>query len=304
MPGGHAVIEIMRLRWFRERWRFSGAIVLVIAIGAMSIVGDRVGADPISPTVGGAAIFASPSTGLIDGQVISVTGTGYPASAYVAIIQCHHGSITSSGCDMSTLGYFTAGTDGSISTTTIARSNISTADGSFDCSAPDSCHLGVGVVPDGNPSAIAPIEVASFSFDLPTMHASSDLTCSSPYRAYSHRLTSDPVNQTPPGISGDVQPFTSAGATIDVVRSGAAVELTVTLDGTTRRFTTAPYELGGNEDRTPSGARTPFGRIDIVRSSGGAVFVTLSQAASGAYTQVGWRFDDPCDSSIASNFTG
>lgn len=289
---------------FRGRRRFAVAVALVVAMGAMLIAGDLAGAGPISPTVGGAAIVASPSTGLIDGQTISVTGTGFPASAYVAIIQCHEGSITSSGCDMRTLGYFTAGTDGSIATATMVRSNISTADGSFDCSAPDSCHLGVGVVPDGNPSAIAPIQVAPFSLTLPTMPASSDLSCSSPYRPYSHRLTSDPVNQTPPGISGDVRPFTETGATIDAVRSGTAVELTVTLDGTTRKFTTAPYELGGNYDRTPFGARTPLGRIDIVRSPSGAVYVTLSQAASGAYTQVGWRFDDPCDSLIASNFTG
>ena len=298
------MIELSR-RWiFRGRRRFAVAIALVVAMGAMLIAGDLAGAGPISPTVGGAAIVASPSTGLIDGQTIAVTGTGFPASAYVAIIQCHEGSVTSSGCDMRTLGYFTAGTDGSIATATMVRSNISTADGSFDCSAPEACHLGVGVVPDGNPSATAPIQVAPFSLTLPTMSDPSDLSCSSPYRAYSHRLTSDPVNQTPPGISGEVRPFTETGATIDAVRSGAAVELTVTLDGTTRKFTTAPYELGGNYDRTPSGARTPLGRIDIVRSPSGAVYVTLSQAASGAYTQVGWRFDDPCDSLIASNFAG
>jgi len=266
------------------------------------MVGDLVRADPISPAAGGAAIVASPSTGLIDRQTISVTGSGYPASAYVAIIQCHHASVTSSGCDMSTLGYFTARSDGSISTATMVRSTISTADGSFDCSAPDSCHLGVGVVPDGNPSAIASIQVAPFT--PPTMPDQNDSSCSGPYHAYSHRLSSDPINQTPPGISGDVRPFTETGATIDAVRSGTAVELTVTLDGTTRTFATAPYELGGNYDRTPSGAKTPLGRIDIVHSPSGAVFVTLSQAASGAYTQVGRRFDDPCDSLMASSFTG
>jgi hypothetical protein len=286
----------------RDPRRVAGAIALVVATGAMSMVGDLVRAEPISPTAGGAAIVASPSTGLIDRQTISVTGSGYPASAYVAIIQCHHASVTSSGCDMSTLGYFTAGSDGSISTATMVRSNISTADGSFDCSAPDSCHLGVGVVPDGSPSAIASIEVASFTPS--TAPNPNDSSCSGPYRAYSHRLSSDPIIQTPPGISGDVRPFTETGATVDVIGSGAAVELTVTLDGTTRTFTTAPYELGGNYDRTPSGARTPLGRIDIVRSSSGAVFVTLSQAASGAYTQVGWRFDKPCDSLIASSFAG
>ena len=144
---------------------------------------------------------------------------------------------------------------------------------------------------------------------ITTVATGSEPTCKSPYAAVGYFLGAVGVPDLPPSVTGDVRPYSEAGATVSVVADGNALLLTVTLNGTTREFTTAPHQLGGDYNRTPGPSDTGYGVVDIVTNTNGATYVVLVQNNSGAYTRVGWRFDDPCFSAAVAvatepSFTG
>ena len=50
-------------------------------------------------------VTVSPSTGLVDLQKVTLTGSGFTANAQVASAQCRPGAIGESDCDLSTVVY-------------------------------------------------------------------------------------------------------------------------------------------------------------------------------------------------------
>jgi len=64
-----------------------------------------------SSVCGPPALTANPSTGLADGQTITVTGSGFTPFVGVGMVECQEGATGPSGCDLSTLRE--VGTDGS-----------------------------------------------------------------------------------------------------------------------------------------------------------------------------------------------
>ncbi|MBK7167149.1 MAG: hypothetical protein IPH81_18295 [Candidatus Microthrix sp.] len=46
----------------------------------------------------GGTITVTPATGLVDGQVVTVTGTGLPPGTELEIFQCRAGAVDESGC--------------------------------------------------------------------------------------------------------------------------------------------------------------------------------------------------------------
>jgi hypothetical protein len=279
-----------------------GAALGALLLAAGMTLSGTASAGPSSPQV-----VLTPSTGLVDRQEITVSGTGFPASVQVAVIQCRNGPAGETGCDISTLRYAGVAADGSFSTPFAVRQALVTGSGPVDCSTPNVCQVGAGVTPVGSPFANTPLEVAAFV--PPSIPPGTEPTCASPYAAVGYFLGAVGVPELPPGVTGDVRPYPEVGATVAVVPDGGALLLTVTLDGITRQFTTAPHALGGDYNRTPGASDTGYGKVSIVYNPSGAVYVVLAQNNSGAYTRIGWRFDDPCvgvAAAVASDptFTG
>ncbi|MEU4877623.1 enediyne antibiotic chromoprotein [Streptomyces sp. NPDC021608] len=64
-----------------------------------------------SPASAAAAVTASPSSGLTDGQTVTVTGTGFPAGSQVAVSQCRESTTCTDALTRATVaadGSFTA----------------------------------------------------------------------------------------------------------------------------------------------------------------------------------------------------
>ncbi|MER6788107.1 enediyne antibiotic chromoprotein [Streptomyces sp. NPDC000658] len=57
-----------------------------------------------SPASAAAAVTASPSGGLTDGQTVTVTGTGFPAGSQVAVSQCRESTTCTDALTKATVG--------------------------------------------------------------------------------------------------------------------------------------------------------------------------------------------------------
>ena len=81
--------------------------------------------DPNLPPAPPPSFVVAPTFELVDGQVLTVHGTGFSPDAQVAMVQCRAGADDSTGqaCDLSkTLRFVTANDDGAFDTTfTVSR---------------------------------------------------------------------------------------------------------------------------------------------------------------------------------------
>lgn len=107
-------------------------------------------------------VTATPTTGLVDGDIVDVVGTGLPPSASVSICQAPASSATS--CDNPVTGE-TDTTGGFSASTTVRRFVALTPEKSSDCAAPtSSCVLRVAV--DGGTVAQLPLAFAPQSHPI------------------------------------------------------------------------------------------------------------------------------------------
>jgi hypothetical protein len=98
----------------------------------------------------GAAVLpvvkVSPSTGLVDLQKVTVTGSGFNANAGVATIECPTGTVNFTTCDLSTLVIVSADKHGAFTVTRYVRrlitADLTTTGKTIDCAAPAGCVLG------------------------------------------------------------------------------------------------------------------------------------------------------------------
>src|SRR5437016_12758771 len=72
------------------------APLAVVAALAMTLIW----AAPASAAVG---LTVTPNTNLVDFQTVSVTGTGFPATTGVGLLECQTGAFDLSACDLNTL---------------------------------------------------------------------------------------------------------------------------------------------------------------------------------------------------------
>ena len=61
---------------------------------AVALLGGLLAVVPAAPAAAASAITVTPSTNLVQGQTVSVSGTGYPANSTVGIIECGAGAQT------------------------------------------------------------------------------------------------------------------------------------------------------------------------------------------------------------------
>jgi hypothetical protein len=97
-------------------WRTSLSLIALSAVTVL-VVG---GVMPMEAGASSPTLQAQPSTNVADGQVISVSGSGFSPSATIAVIECQSSATSETGCDLSTYELVTASSTGSFSTPFIA----------------------------------------------------------------------------------------------------------------------------------------------------------------------------------------
>jgi hypothetical protein len=106
--------------------------------------------DPDAPPPPGPTVTVTPATGLVDGQMVTVEGTGFPRGTTVSVIQCRAGATDLDGCDPTSLHPAPVGPDRSFRTPFAVRRTLQTASGAVDCSVPGACFVGAGALPGGH----------------------------------------------------------------------------------------------------------------------------------------------------------
>lgn len=94
----------------------------------------------------GPSITVTPSTGLVDGQTVTVSGAGFHFEGpnLVAIGECAvtAQTPTQNDCDLSTVSTYVVSTDDFVETYTVSRHITTSNEGVIDCAVPNSCALG------------------------------------------------------------------------------------------------------------------------------------------------------------------
>jgi hypothetical protein len=119
---------------------------------------DIVGTAEVTP-LGFSKVEVSQSTGLTDGSVITVTGSGFTPGSALGVGQCLAGATTTSECNSSNAVYVTASWTGSFSVRMTLRNPIYVFGFSVPCSATYPCIVGAAESSDvAGTAARAPIE--------------------------------------------------------------------------------------------------------------------------------------------------
>ena len=85
-------------------------------------------------------VSVSPATGLVDGQTVTVTGSGYGASASVGILQCPADATAPDLCDGRTADSFSTDASGGFTRAAVVYRVITDAHGvATDCAEAGAC---------------------------------------------------------------------------------------------------------------------------------------------------------------------
>jgi hypothetical protein len=117
------------------------AIALLLLAASQAIAPDRAGAQEAP------SITVTPSTELVEGQILSVSGTGFLPSTTVYVVPCPAAVINGIDCDLNVLTSTQTDATGAFTTTYVARrfivGNVGGVPTELDC-ATDACMLGAG----------------------------------------------------------------------------------------------------------------------------------------------------------------
>jgi neocarzinostatin family protein len=139
-----------------------GAAAVAVALGA----GAWLTAVPAAASgqAGSPVVTVKPSSGLADGQLVTVHGASFSAGAEVGIVECQGGAIGPSSCDLSTLRYAPTSATGTVDAKFVVSRMINVNGSSIDCAQPSACILGVGNTANYAEAAAAPL---NFNPNLP-----------------------------------------------------------------------------------------------------------------------------------------
>ncbi|MCU0309862.1 MAG: neocarzinostatin apoprotein domain-containing protein [Acidimicrobiales bacterium] len=144
----------MRHPWPRRRLALAvTAVALVVAAGLPAVPASAGVSTPAA-----AAFSVTPNTLLLNNQLVTAAGTGYPAGTQIGIVQCKTDPGGPQGCDLSRLDYVTSDGAGAFSVGYQVKRVIRVGTDSVDCATAGACIVGAGVVPDGVPAANAAIQ--------------------------------------------------------------------------------------------------------------------------------------------------
>ena len=113
--------------------------------------------DPAVPLPPPPSITIDPATGVVDGQLITVTGENFPRRNSTNVLQCRTGAVGLQGCDFTTIGYALVNPDGTFTFALRVKRYIDVDSGRVDCAVVGACMIGAGSLPHGNPSTNTPI---------------------------------------------------------------------------------------------------------------------------------------------------
>ncbi|HUW03517.1 MAG TPA: neocarzinostatin apoprotein domain-containing protein [Acidimicrobiales bacterium] len=139
--------------------------IIAVAVLAMLVVPASASAGPPPPAP---VIVVDPSVALVDGQVVTVTGSGFAGGQYLEIFQCRAGAVDEFDCDPGNAFPFNADLTGGFVFDFQVDAFMYTQAGAsdpVDCrTAPGACEIGVGNILEASDAVSAPI---SFDPDAP-----------------------------------------------------------------------------------------------------------------------------------------
>jgi hypothetical protein len=116
------------------------AVIVIAGFATSAPVGARTG----DVRAAAANITVTPSTNLVAGQAVNVSGNGFNPDASLASAECKAGPVTTSDCDLSNTVLTTADGTGAYSFGFTVQTFLNTANGPVDCTAAaGACVLGV-----------------------------------------------------------------------------------------------------------------------------------------------------------------
>lgn len=115
---------------------------LAMMAGGMAFVG-AIGSG--AATVSVPTITITPSSGLTNGQVVTVTGTGFTPNASVAAVECNGSALTAAGCNTTAPNILSVDASGDFSDTNFAVATGTVGNGTCGTSATDAtCLISIG----------------------------------------------------------------------------------------------------------------------------------------------------------------
>jgi Neocarzinostatin family len=145
----------------RRRTLVRAAVAVAAAFGLASCGTPTM---PTTPGTGpnGEAVTVTPSTGLVDGQTVTVRGSGYSPNASVGIIQCRAPADGFDDCSGETASSFSAdGSGGFVRAHPMTRILEFGNGVEHDCAIPDSCFLVSVYIHGFQGRAAAPLHFAA-----------------------------------------------------------------------------------------------------------------------------------------------
>ncbi len=144
----------------------AGMVLSLIGVSTPAVIGGVASATPAGPAP---AISADPSTNLLNGQQITVTGTHFDSSD-LGLVECTSGATSSQDCDFSTLTIVSPSKNGSFSTPFTAIRIIMPGTSPVDCAGAGACVLGA-ILESGTVLATTPISFQDVTIVPPTLTA-------------------------------------------------------------------------------------------------------------------------------------
>jgi len=132
-----------RVRPWMSLVAVTAAVVVLMAGVAVSGAATRVSTGAVSAKP---VVEVSPSTGLVDLQNVTVTGTGFSANVQIGTVECRPGATVEADCDLATLVYSQTDPHGTFTLSRYVRRLISVDGKTIDCAATVGCILGAGNV--------------------------------------------------------------------------------------------------------------------------------------------------------------
>lgn len=145
----------------RRRLALTAACVGALAAGLAAVVPSPVDASSGTGAASAPSLSVDPPVGLVDGQHVTVTGTGFAAGSRVAVHQCRSAPVGLVDCDLGTVTTAAVDDDGGFTLRHRVFAVIHDWGNQIDCRVPPGCVLATDVGFDGGASVVA----APIAFD-------------------------------------------------------------------------------------------------------------------------------------------